>query len=103
MVHVVGDVHLPAAGLPQADLEISGWPVSCPLLQEEDGASHDADGILPNLTLTPENRRMDRGTSRVLVTFLGLYLLAQVLIPFRHLLYPGDVNWTEEDIAFPGG
>ncbi|QIF01016.1 HTTM domain-containing protein [Roseimicrobium sp. ORNL1] len=37
---------------------------------------------------------------RVLVTFLGLYLLAQCLIPFRHLLYPGDVNWTEEGHRF---
>lgn len=37
---------------------------------------------------------------RVLVAFLGLYLLAQCLIPFRHLLYPGDVNWTEEGHRF---
>ncbi|RBP47697.1 vitamin K-dependent gamma-carboxylase-like protein [Roseimicrobium gellanilyticum] len=37
---------------------------------------------------------------RVLVSFLGLYLVAQCLIPFRHLLYPGDVNWTEEGHRF---
>ena len=37
---------------------------------------------------------------RVLVSFLGLYLLVQCLVPFRHLLYPGDVNWTEEGHRF---
>jgi vitamin K-dependent gamma-carboxylase len=37
---------------------------------------------------------------RVLVSFLGLYLLAQCLIPLRHHLYPGDVNWTEEGHRF---
>ena len=27
-------------------------------------------------------------------------LLAQLLLPMRHLLYPGDVNWTEEGFRF---
>jgi hypothetical protein len=34
------------------------------------------------------------------LTFLGAYLAAQVLIPLRHWLYPGDVNWTEEGHRF---
>ncbi|MEZ0275974.1 MAG: HTTM domain-containing protein, partial [Roseimicrobium sp.] len=37
---------------------------------------------------------------RVLTSFLGLYLLVQCLVPLRHLLYPGDVNWTEEGHRF---
>jgi vitamin K-dependent gamma-carboxylase len=33
---------------------------------------------------------------RIIVTLIGVYLAAQLLIPFRHLLYPGTVHWTEE-------
>ena len=36
----------------------------------------------------------------VMLAFLHLYLLAQLLIPFRHLLYPGNVSWTEEGHRF---
>ncbi|MBE2223060.1 MAG: HTTM domain-containing protein, partial [Anaerolineae bacterium] len=32
----------------------------------------------------------------LLVIFLGI----QFLLPLRHLLYPGDVNWTEEGFRF---
>ena len=31
---------------------------------------------------------------------LGLYVAIQVLLPFRHLLYPGEVNWTEEGLRY---
>ncbi len=31
---------------------------------------------------------------------LGVYVLFQVLFPFRHHLYPGNVNWTEEGHRF---
>lgn len=37
---------------------------------------------------------------RLLVGFLALYVVAQLLLPFRHLLYPGDVAWTEEGHRF---
>jgi hypothetical protein len=40
-----------------------------------------------------------RGRSAILV-MAGMYLLAQVLIPFRHFLYPGNVHWTEEGHRF---
>jgi vitamin K-dependent gamma-carboxylase len=32
--------------------------------------------------------------------FLSVYLIAQLLIPFRHFLYPGNVSWTEEGHRF---
>ena len=32
--------------------------------------------------------------------FLGVYVLAQLLLPFRHWLYPGSPNWTEEGHKF---
>jgi hypothetical protein len=34
------------------------------------------------------------------LALLHLYVLAQLLIPFRHWLYPGDVSWTEEGHRF---
>lgn len=34
------------------------------------------------------------------LALLHLYVLAQLLIPFRHWLYPGEVSWTEEGHRF---
>ncbi len=34
--------------------------------------------------------------SRVLLAFLAVYVCWQLLLPLRHWLYPGNVNWTEE-------
>ncbi|MFT6717618.1 MAG: vitamin K-dependent gamma-carboxylase [Saprospiraceae bacterium] len=31
---------------------------------------------------------------------LGIYMSAQILVPFRHLLYDGNVSWTEEGHRF---
>lgn len=31
---------------------------------------------------------------------LAVYVALQLLLPFRHLLYPGDVDWTEEGHQF---
>jgi hypothetical protein len=35
-----------------------------------------------------------------LAALLALYLAVQVLLPLRHLLYPGDPSWTEEGHRF---
>ncbi len=32
--------------------------------------------------------------------FLGIYCAIQILLPLRHWLYPGNVNWTEEGHRF---
>jgi len=40
------------------------------------------------------------GRQKLFMAFLGVYLLWQCLMPFRHWLYPGDVNWTEEGHRF---
>ena len=37
---------------------------------------------------------------KVLVSFLVCFALFQILFPFRHLLYPGEVHWTEEGHKF---
>ncbi len=35
-----------------------------------------------------------------LVAFLMVFVAIQVFLPFRHFLYPGEVNWTEEGHRF---
>ncbi|MCL4247528.1 MAG: HTTM domain-containing protein [Anaerolineae bacterium] len=37
-----------------------------------------------------------RATTRWVVPLLAVFFAIQVLLPFRSLLYPGDVLWTEE-------
>ena len=36
----------------------------------------------------------------VLSAFLIIYVLIQMLVPFRYLLYPGDLFWTEQGYRF---
>ncbi len=37
---------------------------------------------------------------RMIIGLLALWLAFQILIPLRHLLYPGNVSWTEEGHRF---
>lgn len=37
---------------------------------------------------------------RIVFTGLSIYVALQILVPWRHLLYPGYVNWTEEGYHF---
>ncbi|MBK8027423.1 MAG: HTTM domain-containing protein [Chloroflexi bacterium] len=37
---------------------------------------------------------------RLILAALGVYAAVQILLPLRHFLYPGDVNWTEEGHLF---
>ncbi|WP_018618982.1 HTTM domain-containing protein [Spirosoma luteum] len=37
---------------------------------------------------------------RILLGFLSLFFLFQLLFPFRYLLYPGELFWTEEGYRF---
>lgn len=37
---------------------------------------------------------------RVTVALLAIYAFIQIALPFRHLLYPGNVSWTEEGHRF---
>ena len=50
----------------------------------------------------PDRDRMilPQGGKLVVAGLLGLYLGVQVLMPLRHFLYPGVVNWTEEGHRF---
>ncbi len=53
----------------------------------------------------PQNAKMGISAenpppARWLPWLLGAFLLVQLLLPLRHWLYPGDVNWTEEGFRF---
>lgn len=37
---------------------------------------------------------------RLILAAVGVWFLIQFSMPFRHLLYPGDVDWTEEGSRF---
>jgi vitamin K-dependent gamma-carboxylase len=37
---------------------------------------------------------------RAVAVLLGSYVAVQLLVPLRHYVYPGDVNWTEEGHRF---
>ena len=39
-------------------------------------------------------------TQKSILAFIGAWFLFQVLFPLRHLLYPGNVSWTEEGHRF---
>ncbi len=42
----------------------------------------------------------DRRQRVVVASLLALYAVVQLLVPLRHLLYPGPVSWTEEGHRF---
>lgn len=44
--------------------------------------------------------RAGRGAQRLVLAALCAYVAFQILVPFRHLLYPGYVSWTEEGHRF---
>jgi vitamin K-dependent gamma-carboxylase len=58
-------------------------------------------GDAPAATLNQEVVRRSPGrVEKLVIGFLALHVLVQMLLPFRHLLYPGDVAWTEEGHRF---
>lgn len=45
------------------------------------------------LQFVPEN-------NRILISILTIFFVIQLLLPFRYLLYPGELFWTEEGYRF---
>lgn len=41
-----------------------------------------------------------RARQWIVVSLLGVFLAVQLLVPLRHFLYPGNVNWTQEGHRF---
>ncbi|HZO26718.1 MAG TPA: HTTM domain-containing protein [Chloroflexota bacterium] len=48
----------------------------------------------------PRAQRGDGRAPRVILAMLAVYVMVQLLVPLRHLLYPGEVAWTEEGHRF---
>ena len=43
---------------------------------------------------------LQRFKKKVLLPFLALFIVVQLVIPFRYLLYPGQLFWTEQGYRF---
>lgn len=55
----------------------------------------------PPLTNTlPLSRLPTLRVQRLMLAGLGIYVLVQVLLPLRYLLYPGSTHWTEQGHRF---
>lgn len=50
---------------------------------------------VPAESVSPKPARMNRRDA-VLFAGLGVYFALQLVLPMRHLLFPGDPSWTEE-------
>jgi hypothetical protein len=61
-------------------------------------------GKLFHIPVTPENKKAYTPHSglfnRLSIGILTLFLAFQLLFPFRYLLYPGELFWTEEGFRF---
>ena len=51
-------------------------------------------------TNTAAPARLPRLSRRVTLAALGIWAAFQLLFPFRHFLYPGNVDWTEQGHRF---
>jgi len=74
-----------------------------PLLLKRKGTFQEKGERNSPLLATSIAERSPAASNRstaILLAFIHVYLLVQLLIPLRHLLYPGDVNWTEEGHRF---
>jgi vitamin K-dependent gamma-carboxylase len=62
------------------------WPRKIPLLRK----------FMPWGLERPQEFRLNPGV----VAVLSVYLMVHLALPFRHLLYPGNTNWTENGHMF---
>lgn len=47
-----------------------------------------------------KNYQFSKTKRKILLPFLAVFLVIQILLPFRSLLYPGELFWTEEGYRF---
>jgi hypothetical protein len=53
-----------------------------------------------NTHLHIEYKSTIKPASQLLMIFFAAYILFQIIFPWRYLLYPGDIFWTEEGYRF---
>ena len=56
--------------------------------------------MLPPSSIKRKKRRVKPQTNPVLIFSLSLWLIIHTLLPLRHLVIPGNPNWTEEGHRF---
>lgn len=64
------------------------WPKRAGLVRERAGGAQ------------PSKERLPRSRERLAAALLGVWVAVQVVLPFRHYLYSGNVDWTEEGHYF---
>jgi hypothetical protein len=57
-------------------------------------------GLAPRVAPAPPHLPLARSASVPLAACVTLWLVVQALVPLRHWLYPGPVDWTEEGHYF---
>lgn len=60
----------------------------------------DVKPVPVKLEIVAETSQPFSASQKVVAGVLATYLLVQLVLPLRHYLYPGDVNWTEEGHNF---
>ncbi|MFK7774827.1 MAG: HTTM domain-containing protein [Saprospiraceae bacterium] len=63
-------------------------------------ASKDFSENIANTLSDAEVRNSFSLKRKILIPFLMVFILFQILIPFRHFLYPSNVFWSEEGYRF---
>lgn len=70
----------------------------------EEGEEKETPGGADNEQLLPMKGPASyselSGKQRIVAASLVVYVMIQLLLPLRHILYPGNVNWTEEGHNF---
>lgn len=65
------------------------------------GSKFDEFRLKTNISPTPTQQLETPALQKQLTLgFIAIWITAQVLIPIRHLLYPGNVSWTEQGHRF---
>jgi len=74
----------------------------CPHLIKQWLSHHYRKRLAATGTLSAEHANNDFSQliSRTLLLFIGLYAVVHLILPFRHLLYPGRTIWHEEGHYF---
>ena len=63
-------------------------------------AKHQISPPRPASETNPAAPAALSGLNYALVILMGAFIIAKVLVPFRHFLYPGNTNCTEEGARF---
>jgi hypothetical protein len=76
------------------------WPRRVRLMRRDPGPPPAATTRRGRHAAAPPSATGPTPRRRVVLAFLAAWVTVQLLLPFRHLLYPGPVDWNEEGHRF---